>query len=99
MLEQSKTRDALLERAIEYYHGWYPNTPGPISSIARLFGIDYITLKNQLQNQQRSIVGNGGSNQLLTPREEEGIIRYVYIQIYVGYLCTSPLFWAWSTTF
>ena len=62
MSEQSKTRDALLERAIEYYYGWYSNAPGPISSIVRLFGVDRMTLKNRLRSRQRLIVANGGLN-------------------------------------
>jgi hypothetical protein len=27
----------------------------------------------------------------LTPGEEEGIIRYIYIQMYIGYPCTGPI--------
>jgi hypothetical protein len=46
MSEESKTRDARLENAVQYYHGWYPNpdAPGPVASIARLFDVNRGTL-------------------------------------------------------
>jgi hypothetical protein len=93
MSEESKTRDAWLENAIQYYHGWYPNSdaPGPVASIARLFGVNRNTLSNQLRNRSKSITGNGGQNRLLTPGEEAGLMKYVYNQIYMGYPCTGPI--------
>ena len=84
MSEESKIRDACLENALLHYHGWYPNGNGPISSIARLFGVDRTTLKNRLRNRSKLIVKNGGANRLLTAGEEAGIMKYVHDQIYVG---------------
>jgi hypothetical protein len=93
MSEESKTRDAWLENTIQYYHRWYPNsnTPSPVASIAQLFGVNRNTLSNQLRNRSKSITSNGGQNQLLTPGEEAGLMKYVYNQIYIGYPCTSPI--------